>query len=147
MIVVGRAPGEFDFDRDGALRDGMWLPEYSDIARVLGQLALQLGQFAGRDDVAEGHDAAARGVDRSRVLLAGFSRGGSMVWDVACHAPVTARAYAPVAGAFWEPLPASCQGGADLFQTHGWADRVIPLEGRSVAGGRWIRWIRPVPAA
>ncbi len=80
-------------------------------------------------------DAAAHGVDRGRVLMAGFSRGASMVWDVACHAPDMARAYAPVAGAFWEPLPEGCQGGADLFHTHGWADRVIPLEGRSVAGG------------
>ena len=80
-------------------------------------------------------DAAAHGIDRDRVLMAGFSRGASMVWDIACHAPGTARAYAPVAGAFWEPLPERCQGGADLFHTHGWADRVIPLEGRSVAGG------------
>ena len=80
-------------------------------------------------------DAAAHGVDRDRVLMTGFSRGASMVWDVACHAPGMARAYAPVAGAFWEPLPERCQGGADLFHTHGWADRVIPLEGRSVAGG------------
>jgi polyhydroxybutyrate depolymerase len=80
-------------------------------------------------------DAAIHGVDRTRVLMAGFSRGASMVWDVACHAPDLARAYAPVAGAFWEPLPEGCEGGAALFQTHGWADRVIPLEGRSVAGG------------
>jgi polyhydroxybutyrate depolymerase len=80
-------------------------------------------------------DAAAHGIDRDRVLLAGFSRGASMVWDVACHRPDMARAYAPVAGAFWEPLPESCAGGADLFHTHGWADRVTPLEGRSVAGG------------
>jgi polyhydroxybutyrate depolymerase len=80
-------------------------------------------------------DAAAQGIDRDRVLLAGFSRGASMVWDVACHRPEMARAYAPVAGAFWEPLPERCQSGADLFHTHGWADRVIPLEGHSVAGG------------
>ncbi|MHA1529238.1 MAG: alpha/beta hydrolase family esterase [Alphaproteobacteria bacterium] len=80
-------------------------------------------------------DAATHGVDRDRVLMAGFSRGASMVWDVACHAPDLARAYAPVAGAFWEPLPEGCEGGAALFHTHGWADRVIPLEGRSVAGG------------
>ncbi len=80
-------------------------------------------------------DAAKRGVDRGRILLAGFSRGGSMVWDVACNAPRLARAYAPIAGAFWEPLPSGCTGGADLLHTHGWADRVIPLEGRSVAGG------------
>jgi polyhydroxybutyrate depolymerase len=80
-------------------------------------------------------DAAAHGIDRGRVLMAGFSRGASMVWDVACHTPGAARAYAPVAGVFWEPLPDHCEGPADLFQTHGWADKVVPLEGRSVAGG------------
>ncbi len=80
-------------------------------------------------------DAAAHGVDRGQVLMAGFSRGASMVWDVACHAPGMARAYAPVAGAFWEPLPESCEGPVNLFYAHGWSDRVIPLEGRSVAGG------------
>ncbi|MEL6197954.1 MAG: PHB depolymerase family esterase, partial [Pseudomonadota bacterium] len=30
-------------------------------------------------------DAAGRGVDTDRLMLAGFSRGGSMVWDVACQ--------------------------------------------------------------
>ena len=85
------------------------------------------------DEVLE--DAARRGVDRGRVLMAGFSRGGSMVWDVACLAPETARAYAPVAGAFWEPLPERCAGPVDLFHVHGWSDRVVPLEGRSVAEG------------
>jgi len=101
--------------------------------------AVRDGRHYERDDLAflaeVLDDAAAHGVDRGRVLMAGFSRGASMVWDVACHAPGTARAYAPVAGAFWEPLPERCRGGADLFHTHGWADRVIPLEGRSVAGG------------
>lgn len=81
-------------------------------------------------------DAARHGVDRDRILLAGFSRGGSMVWDVACHRPETARAYAPISGAFWEPHPESCAGPVDLIHTHGWADRVVPLEGRSVAEGR-----------
>ncbi|HUS54728.1 MAG TPA: PHB depolymerase family esterase [Thermohalobaculum sp.] len=80
-------------------------------------------------------DAAARGIDRNRVLMTGFSRGASMVWDVACHMPKAARAYAPVAGAFWDPLPEACEGPVDLFQTHGWTDKVVPLEGRSVAGG------------
>ena len=80
-------------------------------------------------------DAAAHGIDRNRVLMTGFSRGASMVWDVACHTPKAARAYAPVAGAFWEPLPDHCEGPTDLFQTHGWTDKVVPLEGRSVAGG------------
>lgn len=101
--------------------------------------AVRDGRPYGRDDIAFLQevldDAAAHGVDRGRILLAGFSRGGSMVWDVACHAPGTARAYAPVAGAFWEPLPERCAGPVDLFHTHGWSDRTVPLEGRSVAGG------------
>lgn len=80
-------------------------------------------------------DAARHGVDRGRILIAGFSRGGSMVWDIACHAPEMARAYAPIAGAFWLPMPEGCDQGADLFHTHGWRDKVIPLEGRSVGGG------------
>lgn len=80
-------------------------------------------------------DAASRGVDPERVLAGGFSRGGSMVWDLACRAPGSARAYAPVAGAFWEPLPDGCAGPVDLFHSHGWTDRIVPLEGRSVANG------------
>lgn len=84
-------------------------------------------------------DAARRGIDRGRVLLAGFSRGASMVWDAACLAPGIARGYAPIAGAFWEPLPDDCKGPVNLFHTHGWSDRVIPLEGRILGEGRLIQ--------
>lgn len=79
--------------------------------------------------------AAKTGTDRSKMLLAGFSRGGSMVWDVACHAPDMARAYAPSAGAFWDDLPESCVAPVDLFHTHGWNDRTVPLEGRPLREG------------
>lgn len=100
---------------------------------------VQDGQAHPRDDVAflaaVIDDAAGHGVDRERVLLAGFSRGSSMVWDLACRAPRTARAYAPVAGAFWQPMPQDCAGPVDLFHTHGWRDRTVPLEGRPVADG------------
>ncbi|MEM9138307.1 MAG: PHB depolymerase family esterase [Pseudomonadota bacterium] len=75
------------------------------------------------------------GIDPDRVLLAGFSRGGSMVWDVACRRPDLARAYAPVAGAFWEPMFQGCDAPVDLFHTHGWTDRTVPLEGRPLAEG------------
>ena len=93
-----------------------------------------------RDDIAFLRDvlddAAARApLDTGRVLLSGFSRGGSMVWDMACQAPDFARAYAPVAGAFWEPLPERCAAPVDLFHTHGWLDRTVPLEGRVLGGG------------
>lgn len=65
-------------------------------------------------------------------LLSGFSRGGSMIWDVACAAPEFATAYAPIAGAFWDDMPTSCVAPVKLFHTHGWTDRTVPLEGRSL---------------
>ena len=85
------------------------------------------------------HAVAHHGIDRERILLSGFSRGGSMVWDVACHDPGLARAYAPVAGAFWEPMTERCNAPVDLFHTHGWADRTVPLEGRPLANGTLIQ--------
>lgn len=118
IVPEGRPTDPSRKQKDWSVRDG-WTYQRDDIAFL--------------SEVLE--DAAERGVDRDRVLLTGFSRGGSMVWDVACHAPALVRAYAPIAGAFWEPLPTDCLGGADLLHTHGWADRVIPLEGRSVANG------------
>lgn len=85
-------------------------------------------------------DAKSRhGVAVQDVLLSGFSRGGSMVWNVACEAPDLARAYAPVAGAFWDDLPENCASPVDLFHTHGWTDRVVPLEGRSFDNGRVVQ--------
>jgi polyhydroxybutyrate depolymerase len=97
-------------------------------------------QYA-RDDIrfinAVLDDAAVRfGFDRDRVLVSGFSRGGSMVWDLACSAPDTARAYAPASGGFWAPFPAKCEGPVKLFHTHGFKDKTVPLEGRpAVFGG------------
>lgn len=73
------------------------------------------------------------------VLLAGFSRGGSMVWDMACGQPDFADAYAPLAGAFWVDLPDGCAAPVRLFHTHGWDDRTVPLEGRSFADGAVVQ--------
>ena len=94
-----------------------------------------------RDDVAFLHDVAAvaaaqHGLDRGRILLAGFSGGGMMTWRAACDAPGEFRAYAPISGLFWRPLPELCAAPVRLLHTHGWADTVVPIEGRSVAGGR-----------
>lgn len=82
---------------------------------------------------------ARHGIDRDRIVLGGFSRGGSMVWDVACKAPDLARAYVPVAGAFWEPMWEDCEAPVDLFHTHGWTDRTVPLEGRPLNIGTMIQ--------
>ena len=73
-------------------------------------------------------------LDRERIILSGFSRGGSMVWDLACHAPQHFAAFAPGGGGFWRPLPAECKAPVRLFHVHGWKDRVVPLEGRKIPG-------------
>lgn len=89
--------------------------------------------FVGRvlDDV-----AARFPVDSRRIMASGFSQGGSMVWYLACRIPERFRAFAPVAGAFWEPLPASCTGPRPaLVHTHGTADGTVPLAGRALRGG------------
>lgn len=97
-----------------------------------------------RDDVAflnaVAADAASRfRIDRGRMMLAGFSGGGMMTWRVACAAPASFAAYAPIAGLLWRPLPESCAGPVRLFHIHGWSDPVVPLEGRAVAGGRVVQ--------
>jgi polyhydroxybutyrate depolymerase len=75
------------------------------------------------------------GIDRSRVILAGFSISGSMASYIACKAPDDFAAFAPVAGSFWDPLPFDCEGPVRLLHTHGWRDRTVPLEGRPLGGG------------
>lgn len=83
-------------------------------------------------------DAAARfGLNRGRMILAGFSIGGSMVSYVACETPDSFTAYAPLAGNLWRPHPESCAAPVDLFHTHGWRDGTVPLEGRPL-GNRSI---------
>lgn len=99
------------------------------------------GAAEARDDVAfinaVADDAAARfGLKRDEIMLAGFSGGGMMTWRVACFAPESFTAYAPVAGLLWRPLPEDCVGPVAMLHTHGWSDPVVPIEGRSVAGGR-----------
>ncbi len=83
-------------------------------------------------------DATARApIDPDRILVSGFSAGGSMVWHLACFDGARYRAFAPVAGAFWEPLPENCPGGpVDLLHLQGFADEVVPIEGRRI-GDRW----------
>jgi polyhydroxybutyrate depolymerase len=76
-------------------------------------------------------------VDREKLWLSGFSQGGSMVWSVACNLKDRFKAFAPVAGAFWEPLPQACPAGPiHLRHVHGTADTVVPMQGRPI-GERW----------
>ncbi|MEM9196294.1 MAG: polyhydroxybutyrate depolymerase [Pseudomonadota bacterium] len=97
-------------------------------------------QVSRRDDIAFIRvalaDATARFGLPAGAMVSGFSGGGMMVWRLACSAPDSFAAYAPIAGLMWRPLPATCDGPVQLFHVHGWSDPVVPIEGRSVAGGR-----------
>ncbi|MGF1475748.1 MAG: alpha/beta hydrolase family esterase [Geminicoccaceae bacterium] len=98
-----------------ALKDGRepWRDDFAFTAQVL-------------DDAEQRFD-----VDLSKLLVTGYSRGGSFVWDLACHSDVEFVAFAPVAGAFWIPLPEQCASGPmNMLHTHGFVDTTVPLEGR-----------------
>lgn len=71
-----------------------------------------------------------------RLMVAGFSMGGSMVWSLACRRGELFAGFAPVAGAFWDPIPDDCPSPAPvLLHVHGRTDRTVPLEGRSIGDG------------
>lgn len=82
-------------------------------------------------------DAVPRfGIDPRRILASGFSQGGSMVWYLACRMPTRFAAFAPIAGAFWEPLPERCEGPRPpLIHVHGVSDATVPLAGRVLRSG------------
>jgi polyhydroxybutyrate depolymerase len=78
------------------------------------------------------------GVDKKRTMLSGFSAGGFMTWYQACADSGKFSGYAPIAGAFWKPLPEGCPTAPPyLFHVHGTTDTVVPLAGRPLGGGRW----------
>lgn len=103
-------------ERDWSVRDGLFEDtERDDVAFLQSVIDDAVAQF---------------GLDRERVILTGFSRGGSMVWDVACASPNIAAAYAAAAGGFWEPMVTSCEGPVHLHHSHGFKDPMVPFEGR-----------------
>jgi polyhydroxybutyrate depolymerase len=93
-----------------------------------------------RDDLGFLHavvaDAEARfPIDRAKVYATGFSIGGSMVWDLACHAAQGFAAFLPVSGAFWLPYPTQCESGpVTLRHVHGLSDTTVPMAGRTIRG-------------
>ncbi|WP_235899853.1 alpha/beta hydrolase family esterase [Tritonibacter aquimaris] len=76
-------------------------------------------------------------VDPELTIMAGFSAGAFMVNYLACAEPDLFAAYAPIAGGFWRPQPTRCEGPVRLHHTHGWADTVVPLEGRYLRNRTW----------
>lgn len=73
-------------------------------------------------------------IDQSLFWVTGFSQGGSMAWDIACYRGDDYAAFAPIAGAFWEPQATSCPTQAvNIRHVHGTSDTVVPMEGRQIA--------------
>lgn len=68
-------------------------------------------------------------VDESRTMASGFSRGASMVWNVACYAGDLFAAYVPIAGGFWNSNPETCPTGpVNLRHIHGLSDTVVAFD-------------------
>lgn len=77
------------------------------------------------------------GVDPDRIVMAGFSAGGMMTWELACNRGDRFRGLIAVAGTFWAPVPARCPNPAKRFvHIHGTSDEVVPLRGRAIADTR-----------
>lgn len=72
-------------------------------------------------------------VDPDRLMAAGFSAGGMMVWNLACVMPERFAGFAAIAGTFWMKPPESCaQPAASLLHIHGSSDPTVPLKGRPI---------------
>ncbi len=68
-------------------------------------------------------------IDERVILASGFSRGASMVWNLACYAGDQFTGFAPIAGGFWNDTPADCPTGpVHLRHIHGLADRVVAFD-------------------
>ena len=98
----------------------------------------------GRDELAYARavmaDIARRWpIDPDRTLASGFSRGASMVWNIACYASDLFAGYAAIAGGFWNTTPTTCPTGpVNLRHIHGLADRVVAYDERGIYNSRPI---------
>lgn len=83
-------------------------------------------------------DAARRfPIDRSRLVMTGFSAGAMMVWTLACHRSQLFAGFVPIAGTFWRPTPATCTTPpTSVIHIHGDRDKTVPLDGRRVNDAR-----------
>lgn len=68
-------------------------------------------------------------IDETRMLASGFSRGASLVWNLACYERGLFTAYAPFGGGFWHSTPGDCPAGpAALRHVHGLADEIVAYD-------------------
>lgn len=97
------------------------------------------GHGGGRDDVAFSlavlDDVMALApLDPARIIVSGFSAGGSMAWMMGCYAGDRFAAIVSVAGALRRPSPDGfCPNPSPrALQIHGFGDKQVPFEGRGI---------------
>jgi polyhydroxybutyrate depolymerase len=72
-------------------------------------------------------------IDQSKLVAAGFSAGGMLVWNLACARPESFAGFVPYAGTFWLEPRTDCRApAASLIHIHGDADSTVPLDGRPI---------------
>ncbi|HUS54831.1 MAG TPA: hypothetical protein VMY41_12635 [Thermohalobaculum sp.] len=74
-------------------------------------------------------------LDRKQVVLVGQSRGAFLIWEIACHEPETAAAYAVHAGGYLGKLPDECERPVRFMHSHGAADQIVPFSGTPITSG------------
>lgn len=74
-------------------------------------------------------------IDRDRVLLVGQSRGAFLIWEIACHEPDIATAFAVHAGGYLGKLPEECERPVRFLHSHGLDDPIVPFAGKPVVSG------------
>jgi polyhydroxybutyrate depolymerase len=68
-------------------------------------------------------------INEQLTLASGFSRGASMVWNLACYGGDLFTGFAPIAGGFWNDTPVSCPSGpVNLRHIHGLRDQVVAFD-------------------
>ncbi|APE44661.1 polyhydroxybutyrate depolymerase [Sulfitobacter alexandrii] len=76
-------------------------------------------------------------IDPDRIVAAGFSAGGMMVWNLACSHPAAFAGFIPMSGTFWLEPPETCQTPvSSIIHIHGDADKTVPLDGRAIGETR-----------
>jgi polyhydroxybutyrate depolymerase len=72
-------------------------------------------------------------IDPNRIIAAGFSAGGMMVWNLACSHPEKFAGFVPMSGTFWLKPPETCATPvSSIVHIHGDADKTVPLTGREI---------------
>lgn len=103
--------------------------------------APQEGRVPQRDEVAYvaavKNDVVTRfGLDPDRMVMAGFSAGGMLTWNVLCSGGDLFAAFVPMSGTFWAGPPDACDTDAIATHYHGTSDGVVPIAGRPIGPTR-----------